>query len=83
MNIAREHRKKTGREWPKPPKTSENLKIKNLRKCLPICCATCKHLNKHFGLGGVKCKLDDGPYWGRDDLVDVHYQICDEYYEEP
>ena len=61
---------------------SEDKKIKNLRDCLPVCCATCKLLNKYYGLGGAKCKLEDGPYWDRDDLVDAHYQICDCYEQE-
>ena len=54
------------------------MKVKNLRDCMPECCGTCKHL-KSYGLGGVRCKLEDGPQWDRDALTDAHYQICDEY----
>ena len=55
------------------------MKVKNKRECRPECCGTCGHL-KSYGLGGVKCKLEDGSMYGREDLVDVHYYICDEYY---
>lgn len=58
------------------------MEIKNLRACLPICCATCESLNKYYGLGGAKCKLKDGPYWDREDLIDAHYRICDSYQKE-
>jgi len=54
------------------------MKVKNLRDCMPECCGTCKHLQS-YGLGGVRCELEDGPQWGRDDLTDAHYKNCDEY----
>jgi len=57
------------------------MKVKNLSKCMPECCASCDHLNS-YGLGGVKCELENGPQWSREDLVDAHYRICDEYFRE-
>lgn len=57
------------------------MKVKNLRDCMLICCASCGHL-KSYGLCGVKCMLDNGPGWGRENLIDAHYQICDEHYLE-
>jgi len=57
------------------------MKIKNLRDCMPECCGSCGHL-RSYGLGGVKCELEDGPQWSREDLIDAHYKICDEHYIE-
>jgi len=53
------------------------MKIKNLRKCMPKCCGTCKLL-KYYGFG-VKCELENGPQWSKESLTDAHYRICDEY----